>query len=75
MLVHLLLILLFPWRSDGSASAHATVHVLLFLLCWFQDLSQDTTVSVVDRSLGLHGQRESLPMACQGLLARDATNR
>lgn len=40
VLVHLLLILLFPWRSDGSASAHATVHVLLFLLCWFQDLSR-----------------------------------
>lgn len=74
MLVHLLLILLLPWRSDGSASAHATVHVLLFFLCWFQDLSQNTTVSVVDRSLGLHKQRGSLLMACQVLFARDATN-
>ena len=37
VLVHLLL-LLFPWRSDGPASVHATVNVLLFLLCWFQDL-------------------------------------
>ena len=37
VLVHLLL-LLFPWRSDGPASAHATVNVLLFLLCWFQNL-------------------------------------
>ena len=37
VLVHLLL-LLFPWRSDGPASVHATVNVLLFLLCWFQNL-------------------------------------
>ena len=35
-----LLLLLFPWRSDGSASAHATVNVLLFFLRWFQYLIQ-----------------------------------
>lgn len=34
-----LLLLLLPWRSDGPASVHATVDVLLFLLCWFQDLT------------------------------------
>lgn len=32
------LLLLFPRRSDGSATAHATVDVLLFLFGWFQDL-------------------------------------
>lgn len=38
--INLLLgILLFPWRSDGPASVHATVNVLLFLLRWFQYLN------------------------------------
>ena len=31
-------ILLFPWRSNRSASVHATVNVLLFLLRRFQYL-------------------------------------
>ena len=40
VLVHKLLlgVLLFPWRSDGPASVHATVNVLLFLFRWFQYL-------------------------------------
>lgn len=33
-----LFLVLFPRRSDGPASVHATVHVLLFLLRGFQDL-------------------------------------
>lgn len=35
-----LLLFLFPWRSYGPASAHATVDVLLFLLRWFQNLGR-----------------------------------
>lgn len=35
-----LLLFLFPWRSYGPASAHATVDVLLFLLRWFQNLGE-----------------------------------
>lgn len=45
VLVHLLFLLL-PWRSYGPASAHATVDVLLFLLCWFQDLSQTSRLAL-----------------------------
>ena len=33
-----LLLLLFPRRSDGPASVHATVNVLLFLFSRFQNL-------------------------------------
>lgn len=33
-----LLLLLLPWRSNGSASAHATINVLLFLLRRSQNL-------------------------------------
>lgn len=39
------LLLLFPRRSDGSATAHATVDVLLFLFGWFQDLRGEVGVS------------------------------
>lgn len=46
MLVHLLLLLL-PWRSYGPASAHATVDVLLFLLCWFQYLATRRVISML----------------------------
>ena len=35
-----LLLLWLPWRSNGPASVHATVNVLLFLLRWFQDLTK-----------------------------------
>ena len=35
-----LLLFLFPRRSNGSASAHATINVLLFLLCRFQNLQR-----------------------------------
>lgn len=34
------LLLLLSRRSDGPAEAHAPVDVLLFLFCWFQDLSK-----------------------------------
>ena len=33
-----LLLLLFPGRGNGPACAHATIDVLLFLLCRLQDL-------------------------------------
>jgi len=39
-LVLIPLFLLWFARSDGSARAHAPVDVLLFLFCWFQDLSR-----------------------------------
>lgn len=50
-----LLLLWFPWRSDGTAGTHATVNVLLFLLCRLQNLdkavrSAPSLVAV----LGLH---------------------
>lgn len=35
-----LLLFWFPWRSDGTAGTHATVNVLLFLLCRLQNLDQ-----------------------------------
>ncbi len=48
-----LLLLLLPWRSNGSASAHATINVLLFLLRRFQNLQfQATDVSFVYMSRG-----------------------
>jgi hypothetical protein len=31
---------LLPGRSDGSATASKAVNVLLFLLCWFEDLER-----------------------------------
>lgn len=43
----LLFLLWFARRSDGSARAHAPVDVLLFLFCWFQDLSREKGKNLV----------------------------
>ena len=40
-----LLLLLLPWRSNRPASIHASVNVLLFLLCRFQNLHEQRNVS------------------------------
>ncbi len=45
-----LLLLLLPWRSDRPASVHATVNVLLFLLCWFQNLMMRSRQNDGDRT-------------------------
>ena len=52
-----LLLLLLPWRSNGSASAHATINVLLFLLRRFQNLQiQATDISFVYMTPGHHAR-------------------
>ena len=64
VLVHLLL-LLFPWRSYGPASAHATVDVLLFFLCWFQYLRREN---------GLAGKFSGSSLPSQGNAAQYPVN-
>lgn len=55
---HILLLLLLPWRSYGTASVHATMDVLLFLLRRLQDLRGTCKVSKRLQLQNLQGGHE-----------------